>query len=106
MATLTSCSFTNTLNLGFRLGQLRPNRINSTNRLRVYDNRNELCRKSGFNLFRRRNLGLDSDFNGGFECCSSGSDGGGGGGGGEESEGSNESNLATVSNEAAPGRIG
>ncbi|GJR22562.1 hypothetical protein Tco_0971089 [Tanacetum coccineum] len=52
----------------------------------------------------RRNLGLDSGFNGGFECCSSGSDGGGDGG--EESEGSNGSNLATVSKKEESGSSG
>ncbi|GKD76316.1 hypothetical protein Tco_1334598 [Tanacetum coccineum] len=60
-------------------------------------------KQSGFNLFMRRNLGLDSGFNGGFECCSSGSDGGSGGG--EESEGTNESNLATVSKEEESGSV-
>ncbi|GJV17190.1 proteasome subunit alpha type-3 [Tanacetum coccineum] len=60
--------------------------------------------KSGFSLNRRRNLGLDSGFNCGFDCCSSGSDGGGDGG--EESEGSNESNLATVSKEEESGSSG
>ncbi|GKE35636.1 hypothetical protein Tco_1454958, partial [Tanacetum coccineum] len=47
-------------------------------------------------------LWLDSGFNGGFECCSSGSDGDGG----EESEGSNGSNLATVSKKEESGSSG
>ncbi|GKE50996.1 hypothetical protein Tco_1486152, partial [Tanacetum coccineum] len=63
-----------------------------------------LRRKSGFSLNRRRNLGLDSGFNCGFDCCSSGSDGGGDGG--EEREGSNESNLATISNKEESGSSG
>ncbi|GJR94352.1 meiosis-specific protein ASY1 [Tanacetum coccineum] len=57
-----------------------------------------------FSLNRRRILGLDSGFNCGFDCCCSGSDGGGDGR--EESEGSNESNLATVSKEEASGSSG
>ncbi|GKA62823.1 hypothetical protein Tco_0762342, partial [Tanacetum coccineum] len=60
----------------------------------------------GFTLNRRQNLGLDSGFNCGFDCCGSESDGGGGGDGGEESEGSNESNLATISNEEESGSSG
>nr|GEY67431.1 hypothetical protein [Tanacetum cinerariifolium]GEY67432.1 hypothetical protein [Tanacetum cinerariifolium] len=52
---------------------------------------------------RRVALGLDSGFNGGFECCSSGCDGGSGGG--EESKGTNESNLATVSKEDESGSV-
>nr|GEV73080.1 RNA-directed DNA polymerase, eukaryota, reverse transcriptase zinc-binding domain protein [Tanacetum cinerariifolium] len=57
--------------------------------------------QSGFSLNKRRNLRLDSGFNCGFDCCSSGSDGGGDGR--EEGEGSNESNLATVSKEEESG---
>ncbi|GJS32714.1 hypothetical protein Tco_0531096 [Tanacetum coccineum] len=68
----------------------------------VLGERDEDSFMSGFGLNRRQNLGLDSGFNGGFECCSSGSDGDGG----EESEGSNGSNLATVSKKEESGSSG
>ncbi|KAI3822654.1 hypothetical protein L1987_10249 [Smallanthus sonchifolius] len=107
MGTLASCSFTSTLNLGFRL---RPNRIDFADRFRLYDRRDygknsyvlcsrELCLKN-----RRRIVGLDGDnrgFFGGFECSASGRDDNsdGGGNGGEDNDTSKDSNLATISPE-------
>ncbi|KAJ0476524.1 putative peptidase M50, putative metalloprotease EGY1 [Helianthus annuus] len=108
MGTLTSCSFTSTLNLGFRS---RPNRIDFTDRFRLYGRRDytynlwsrELCLRK-----RHQIVGLDSDNNinnrglfGGFECSASGRDGDndGGGSGGEDNDVSKESNFATVSTE-------
>ncbi|KAJ0714632.1 putative peptidase M50, putative metalloprotease EGY1 [Helianthus annuus] len=107
MGTLTSCSFTSTLNLGFRS---RPNRIDFTDRFRLYGRRDytynlwtrELCLRK-----RHQIVGLDSDNNnnrglfGGFECSASGRDGDNDGGGsvGEDNDVSKESNFATVSSE-------
>ncbi|KAL9999240.1 putative peptidase M50, putative metalloprotease EGY1 [Helianthus debilis subsp. tardiflorus] len=109
MGTLTSCSFTSTLNLGFRS---RPNRIDFTDRFRLYGRRDytynlwsrELCLRK-----RHQIAGLDSDNNnnvnnrglfGGFECSASGRDGDNdGGGSGEDNDVSKESKFATVSTE-------
>ncbi|KAJ9554907.1 hypothetical protein OSB04_009521 [Centaurea solstitialis] len=105
MGTLTSCSFTSTLNLGFRS---RPNRIDLAGRFRFFDRKKKnscvLCSsREQLSKRRRRIIGLDSDskgFIGGFECSASGSDNGSdGNGGGEESDVSKDSNLATISPE-------
>ncbi|KVH90533.1 Peptidase M50 [Cynara cardunculus var. scolymus] len=109
MGTLTSCSFTSTLNLGFRL---RPNRIDLAGRFRLHDRRNDGSRKNSYILCsrellskkRRRIIGLDSDnksFIGGFECSASGRDDNNdsSGNGGEDSDVSKDSILATISPE-------
>ncbi|KAL4591914.1 hypothetical protein LXL04_004889 [Taraxacum kok-saghyz] len=112
MGTLTSCSFTSTLNLGFRL---RPNRIDSAERLRLYNRGNDGSRKNNYILSsrellskkRRRIIGLDSDNKGfiaGFECSASGRDDNNsndtsGNDGVEDDDMSKDSNLATISPE-------
>ncbi|CAI9289664.1 unnamed protein product [Lactuca saligna] len=109
MSTLTSCSFTSTLNLGFRL---RPNRIDLAERFRLYNRRNDGTIKNSYILSsrellskkRRRIIGLDSDnkrFIGGFECSASGRDNNNGnsGNGGDDDDMSKDSNLATISPE-------
>ncbi|KAI3823397.1 hypothetical protein L1987_04832 [Smallanthus sonchifolius] len=116
MVTLTSCSFTTTLNLGFRL---RPNRIDFAERFRRYDRRNYgtnsyvLCSRELLSKKARRIAGLDADnkgFIGGFECSASGrdNDNDGGGNGGEDNDTPKDSNLATFSPEetAAGGEVG
>ncbi|XP_071698049.1 probable zinc metalloprotease EGY1, chloroplastic [Rutidosis leptorrhynchoides] len=112
MSTLSSCSFTSTLNLGFHL---KPNRIDFAARLRLYERR--ICTKNSRYLLldnRRRNLGLDSDkcnskgfVIGGFKCYASSDnnndDGGGGNGVGDEKDVAKDSNLATISQEDKAG---
>ncbi|XP_076938575.1 putative zinc metalloprotease EGY1, chloroplastic [Bidens hawaiensis] len=107
MATLTSCSFTSTPNLGFRTVRLKPNRNDFTDRFKLYDRRNyekhinilfSNCRIVGLNDNNNNNRGLF----GGFECCVTGSgdnNNNSGGSGGEEKEVSQESNLVTISTE-------
>ncbi|XP_035840857.1 probable zinc metalloprotease EGY1, chloroplastic isoform X1 [Helianthus annuus] len=101
MTTLTSSSFTSTLNLGFRI---RPNRTDFT-RFRHYDRRNygyydnNSCVLSSRDVLSKstvRIAGLvdNKGFIGGFECYASGNDGGGGNR--EDGDTANESNLTEV----------
>lgn len=103
MGTLTSCSFTSTLNLGFRS---KPNRFEFTERFRHYNKRNYgnnryvLCSRDVLLNKTRRVAGLDignKGFIGGFECCASGRDSDSDGA--EEIDTSKDSNLATFSPE-------
>ncbi|KAL8245299.1 hypothetical protein R6Q59_011557 [Mikania micrantha] len=116
MGTLTSCSFTSTLNLGFRS---RPNRIEFTDRFRLYDGRNywknsySLCSRHLCLRNRHRMIGLDGDnkwLSGGFECSASGRDdknNDASGNGGEDNDTSKDSNLAMIPSEetAAGGEV-
>ncbi|KAK9079257.1 hypothetical protein SSX86_000927 [Deinandra increscens subsp. villosa] len=102
MGTLMSCSFTSTLNLGFRL---RPNRIDFTDRFRLHDRKDSysLCSREICLKQRRRIVGLDGDnkcFFGGFECFASHRENNtDGDGNGEDNDVSKDSNLVTISPE-------